>query len=390
MLQHTIKFIQIIAVLGSLASISYYLMCLLAATRFLQERKTSTIPGVGETTPPVSILKPLKGTDPGMYESFRSHCVQDYPKYEILFGINDPEDPAAEIVKRLRTEFPQLSIQLVVCPKDLGPNTKVSNLAQMFPIAQYQFIVVNDSDIRVEADYLRRVIRSLADPKIGMVTCLYSGIPASTLGSRLESLGISTDFSAGVLVAQQVEGGIHFGLGSTLALRRHDLVTIGGFPAFVDYLADDYEIGHRISQLGIQVKLSETVVETFLPAYSLREFLHHQLRWARSVRDSRPSGYLGLGLTFGLAWGLFALASAHAAVWSWTLLGVIVAMRIAVAAVVGSLVLGDRRVLRLLWLLPLRDLIATLLWVASFTGHTVAWRGVAFRLKDGKLDRISP
>jgi ceramide glucosyltransferase len=390
MLQHTIKFIQIIAVIGSLASISYYLMCLLAATRFLQERKKSTIPVVQETTPPVSVLKPLKGTDPGMYESFRSHCVQGYPEYEILFGINDPNDPAAEIVKRLRAEFPQLSIQLVVCPKNLGPNTKVSNLAQMYPGARYQFIVVNDSDIRVEPDYLRRVIRPLADPKIGMVTCLYRGIPASTLGSKLESLGISTDFSAGVLVARQVEGGMHFGLGSTLALRRHDLEAIGGFHAFVDYLADDYEIGHHISQLGIQVKLSETIVETFLPAYSVREFLHHQLRWARSVRDSRTSGYLGLGLTFGLAWGLLTLASAHAAVWSWTLLGVVVAMRIAVAAVVGRLVLGDRRVLRLLWLLPLRDLIATLLWVASFTGHTVAWRGVAFRLKDGKLDRIGP
>ena len=391
MLQHTVKFIQILAVLGSLASIGYYLMCLLAATRFLQERKTSTIPGVEETTtPPVSILKPLKGTDPGMYESFRSHCVQEYPEYEILFGINDADDPAAEIVKRLRTEFPQLSIQLVVCPKNLGPNTKVSNLAQMFPGARYQVVVVNDSDIRVEPDYLRRVIGPLADPKIGMVTCLYRGIPASTLGSKLESLGISTDFSAGVLVARQVEGGVHFGLGSTLALRRHDLEAIGGFQAFVDYLADDYEIGRRISERGIQVKLSETVVETFLPAYSLREFLLHQLRWARSVRDSRPSGYLGLGLTFGLAWGLLTLASADAAVWSWTLLGVVVAMRLVVAVVVGRLLLRDRRVLGLLWLVPLRDLIAALLWVASFAGHTVAWRGVAFRLKNGKLDRISP
>jgi ceramide glucosyltransferase len=389
MLQHTVKFIQILAVLGSLASIGYYLMCLLAAARFLHERNISTTGSLGKT-PPVSILKPLKGTDPGMYESFRSHCVQDYPQYEILFGINDADDPAAEIVKRLRREFPKLSIELVVCPKNLGPNTKVSNLAQMFPSARYELLVINDSDIRVEPDYLRRVIGPLADPKIGMVTCLYRGIPASTLGSKLESLGISTDFSAGVLVARQVESGIHFGLGSTLALRRHDLEAIGGFQAFVDYLADDYEIGHRISELGIQVKLSESVVETFLPAYSLREFLLHQLRWARSVRDSRSSGYLGLGLTFGLAWGLLTLASADAAVWSWTLLGAIMAMRMAVAIVVGRLVLHDRHILRLLWLIPLRDLIAAVLWVASFTGHTVTWRGVAFRLKDGKLDRLSP
>jgi ceramide glucosyltransferase len=228
----------------------------------------------------------------------------------------------------------------------------------------------------------------LADRKVGMVTCLYRGVPAATLGSRLESLGISTDFSAGVLVARQVEGGIHFGLGSTLAFRRHELEAIGGFHAFVDYLADDYEIGRHIAERGLEVKLSETVVETFVPPYSVREFFVHQLRWARSVRDSRPCGYLGLGLTFGLAWSLLTLTFAHSARWAWTLLAVTLAMRMIVASVVGRLVLRDRHVLRLLWLLPLRDLVAMLLWLASFTGHTVTWRGVAFRLKDGKLARI--
>ena len=390
MLQHTAKFIQIIAVLGTFSSIGYYLMCLLSAAKFLRERKTSTVGGSGETTPPVSILKPLKGTDPEMYESLRSHCLQDYPEYEILFGIKDANDPAAEMVNRLKAEFPERAIRLVVCPENLGANTKVSNLAQMLPGARYEFLIVNDSDIRVEPDYLRRVIAPLADPKVGMVTCLYRGVPAGTLGSRLESLGISTDFSAGVLVARQVEGGIRFGLGSTLAFRRHSLEEIGGFHAFVDYLADDYEIGRRIAERGLELKLSETVVETFVPPYSVREFLVHQLRWARSVRDSRPWGYVGLGLTFGLSWGLVALAFAHSAAWAWTLLGATLAMRFVVAIVVGKLVLSDRHVFRLLWLLPLRDLVAALLWIASFTGHTVAWRGVAFRLKDGKLARISP
>jgi ceramide glucosyltransferase len=237
---------------------------------------------------------------------------------------------------------------------------------------------------------LRRVIAPLADPKVGMVTCLYRGIAAGTLGSRLESLGISTDFSPGVLVARQVEGGIRFGLGSTLAFRRHDLEAVGGFQVFVDYLADDYEIGRRMAERGLEVQLSETAVETLVPPYSVRDFFVHQLRWARSVRDSRPWGYLGLGLTFGLAWSLLTLAFAHGATWAWTLLAATLAMRMLVAIVVGHLVLRDRRVLRLLWLLPLRDLIAVLLWFASFTGHTVAWRGVAFRLKDGKLARISP
>ena len=391
MLQHTVKLIQIIAVLGTLSTVGYYLMCLLAAAKFLRERKTSTTGHCSpETPPPVSILKPLKGTDPEMYESLRSHCLQDYPEYEILFGVKDANDPAAEMVARLKVEFPQRFIRLVVCPENLGANTKVSNLAQMLPGARYEFLIVNDSDIRVEPDYLRRVIAPLADPKVGMVTCLYRGVPARTFGSRLESLGISTDFSAGVLVARQVEGGIRFGLGSTLAFRRHDLEAIGGFQAFVDYLADDYEIGRLIAARGLEVKLSEMVVETFVPPYSVREFLLHQLRWARSVRDSRPWGYVGLGLTFGLAWGLLTLAFAHAATWAWTLLATTLAMRIIVAIMVGRAVLRDRNVLRLLWLIPFRDLIAVMLWLASFTGHTVAWRGVAFRLKDGKLAQISP
>jgi len=389
MLQHTVKFIQVIAVLGTFLSIGYYLMCLWAATNFLRERKAS-LTGASDGTPlPVSILKPLKGTDPKMYESLRSHCLQNYPEYEILFGVKDANDPASEMVERLKAEFPQTLIRLVICPENLGANTKVSNLAQMLPGARYDLLIVNDSDIRVETDYLRRITAPLGDPKVGMVTCLYRGVPAGTLGSRLESMGISTDFSAGVLVARQVEGGLRFGLGSTLAFRRHDLEAIGGFQAFVDYLADDYEIGRRIAALGLEVKLSETVVETFVPAYSVREFLLHQLRWARAVRDSRPWGYVGLGLTFGLAWGLMTLAFARAAMWAWMVLAATLAMRMLVAIMVGRVVLRDRHVLRLLWLLPLRDLVAMLLWIASFTGDTVAWRGVIFRLKDGKLARIS-
>ena len=240
-----------------------------------------------------------------MYESFRSHCLQDYPEYEIIFGVSDPADPAIELVERLKQEFPQRAIRLVICSRNLGTNTKVSNLAQMLTQAKYENILVNDSDIRVEPDYLRRVIAPLADNEIGLVTCLYRGIASPTLGSRLESIGISTDFAAGVLTARQLEGGIRFGLGSTLAFRRRDLEAIGGFEAFVDYLADDYEIGKRIAQRGLKVKLSEVVVETFLPAYTLRQFLDHQLRWGRAVRDSRRGGYLGLVLTFGLPWAFW-------------------------------------------------------------------------------------
>jgi ceramide glucosyltransferase len=338
--------------------------------------------------PPVSILKPLKGTDPDIYESFRSHCLQDYPEYEIIFGVSDANDLAIESVKRLQREFPERGIQCVVCPKILGANVKVSNLVQMLAAANYEHLIVNDSDIRVEPDYLRRVIAPLVDESVGMVTCLYRGVAAPTLGSRLEALGISTDFCAGVLVARQLEGGLRFGLGSTLAFRRRDLERIGGFESFVDFLADDYELGRRIAGLGLRVVLSGIVVETHLPAYDLRGFLAHQLRWARGVRDARAGGYIGLVSTYGLMWALLAVIAAHAASWSWAVFGVTAVLRLAVALAVGRSVLHDKQLLKNLWLLPVRDLVAVVVWIASFAGHTVIWRGDRFELKKGRLIRI--
>ena len=373
----------------TVCSTGYYLVCLYSAARFLGERKAAG-EGARPTQPalPVSILKPLRGTDPEMYESLRSHCLQDYPEYEIIFGVSDPADPAMQLVERLKREFPQRAIRVMICAQNLGSNTKVSNLAQMLPQAKYEYILVNDSDIRVQSDYLRRVIAPLADPQVGLVTCLYRGVPNRTLGSRLESLGISTDFAAGVLAARQLEGGIRFGLGSTLAFRRRDLEAIGGFEALADYLADDYEIGRRIAQRGLLVKLSEVVVETFLPAYTLRQFVDHQLRWGRAVRDSRRWGYLGLVLTFGLPWAVLALVFSHGASWTWALLAAATGLRLAIALVVGWSVLRDRQGLGLLALLPLRDLVALLIWFASLVGHTVVWRGDSFRLQNGRLVRI--
>ena len=388
MIHLTVRISQVVAILGCFSSSIYYLLCLWSARAFLRERKAGRGVSPTQALPPVSILKPLKGTDPDIYESFRSHCRQDYPEHEIIFGVSDPDDPAVASVLQLQREFPDRSIRLVVCSNRLGANVKVSNLEQMLSAARYQHLLVNDSDIHVEPDYLRRVMAPLTDERVGMVTCLYRGVPARTLGSRLESLGISTDFCAGVLVARQLEGGLRFGLGSTLAFRRADLERIGGFKSIVDFLADDYELGRRIAGLGLQVMLSDVVVETHLPAYDLRGFLSHQLRWARGVRDSRAGGYIGLVSTYGLMWGLFALIAGGAAPWSWAVLGVTVLLRLAVALAVGSAVLEDRQLLRSLWLLPVRDLAAVLVWIASFAGHTVTWRGDRFELRKGRLIRL--
>ena len=388
MIHSILRAIQIIAAVGIVSSSIYYLLCLWSAATFLRERNAESDPGAEQSSPPISILKPLKGTDPEIYESFRSHCLQDYPEYEIIFGVSDPGDPVIASVQELQAEFPNRRIQLMVCPKILGANVKVSNLAQMVAEARYDHLIVNDSDIRVEPDYLRRVTAPLSDSQVGMVTCLYRGVAGATLGSRLEALGISTDFCPSVLAARQLEGGIRFGLGSTLAFRRAELEKIGGFAPIVDHLADDYELGKRIAGHGLTVTLSEVVVETFLPSYRLQEFFAHQLRWARGVRDARAGGYLGLVFTFGFLWALLALAASEGALWAWTGLSVTLFLRFAVALIVGWEVLQDHQLLKDAWLIPLRDLLAIIVWIASLGGHTVTWRGDRFRLKDGKLTRI--
>ena len=390
MIHSIVRIFQFVAILGCLSSSIYYLICLCSAAVFLRGRETHKSVRPTQTLPPVSILKPLKGVDPDIYQSFRSHCLQDYPEYEIIFGVSDPDDPAVASVQQLQQEFPDRVIQLIISPNKLGANVKVSNLEQMISAARYQYLLVNDSDIRVERDYLCRVIAPLADEHVGMVTCLYRGVAASTMGSRLESLGISTDFCAGVLVARQLESGLRFGLGSTLAFRRADLERIGGFRAIVDFLADDYELGRRIAGLGLKVLLSDVVVETHLPAYDLRGFVAHQLRWGRGVRDSRAGGYIGLVSTYGLMWALLVLIAALAAPWSWAVFGATVLLRLAVALTVGKAVLEDRSLFGHLWLLPVRDLVAVAVWIASFAGHTVTWRGDRFQLKKGRLIRTAP
>lgn len=381
MLLRLSQFPTTVAILGAFCGMGYYLLCLWSARLFMRDNNRQKAVAF---TPPVSILKPLKGTDPDIYEAFHSHCVLDYPEYEIIFGVSDPADNAIELVHQLQREFPDLTIKLIVSEKLLGTNGKVSTLAQMLPHARFEHLIVNDSDIRVDPDYLRRVMAPFADRKVGMVTCLYRGIAGKTLGSKLEAIGISTDFSAGVLAARVLEG-VKFGLGSTLAFPRQALEKIGGFEPLVDYLADDFELGFRIANLGQEVVISDVVVDHHLPDYTFNQFFHHQMRWARSTRDSRKWGYAGVVLTFGVPWAIATVLSSGGHPWAWALLGTALVIRALMALIVGRFILGDRQVTRDLWLIPVRDVVALVFWVVSFAGHTVLWRGDVFVLEDGKL-----
>ena len=375
----------------SLAGLGYYLLALWSARNF-QHQLRRALP---DFQPGVSILKPVKGLDPEMYSSFASHCVQQYQgPYEILFGVSSMDDPAVSAIERLKDEFPQRTIRLVLCPELLGANGKVSNLTQMLSSAQYDYILINDSDIKVSSLYLRRIMGCFQLVKrrggrVGMVTALYRGQARGSIGSRMEALGIATDFIAGVLTARQLEDGIRFGLGSTLAVTRQALEAIGGLEPLVDYLADDYELGARIWHNGFEVVLSGEVVDTFLPAYSFGQFLAHQIRWSRSTRDSRKLGYAGLVFTYGLPWAMCNLVASGASLSSIALLSLTLLARVALALAVGVGVLGDRKVLRDLWLLPARDMVALGIWIWSYAGNTVAWRGQHFSLKDGKMSRLT-
>jgi ceramide glucosyltransferase len=372
----------------ALCGLGYLGLSLWSEAQFLRRRREARAQGSESFTPPISILKPLCGTDRQMYESFRSHCLQDYPQYEIVFGVNSANDAAVADVERLQREFPEHAIRLVVCSEVLGSNRKVSNLTQMLRAAKYDHILINDSDIRVEHDYLRRIVAPMRNERVGMVTALYRAEGGRGISSRMEAVTIATDFAGGVLCAVEIEGGLHFGLGSTLAFPRAAAEAIGGLERLLEYLADDHELGKMISEAGYEVVLSDVVVETFLPEYSFGGMFEHQLRWARTIRDVRKWGYAGVLMTFGLVWAMAAALCAGGAAWSLALLGIVALARFASAWLLCGPILKDRQTMRDLWLVPARDVVGVAIWFASFGGNTIVWRGERFHLKDGRLRRV--
>lgn len=345
----------------------YHVIALAAALRFKNVWLKQDDP-----LPPVSILKPVHGRDPQFYEAIRSHALLDYPEFEILFGLNDPGDAAREDIVRLAAEFPERAIRLVPCERVL-PNGKVAVLAELARQARYPLLVVNDSDIVVASDYLRTVTEPLEAKENGLVTCLYRGRGASW-PARWEALGIATDFAPSVLVARSI-GVSEFALGSTMAMRAADLDRIGGFEVVGDYLADDYQLGRRIRELGYRIVLAPTVVETRLSDDTWRQVWRHQLRWARTIRVSRTAGYFGYVITNASVWATLAAVSG-----GWPVALVCLAVRIMAGVATGVLVLGDQDTARLWFLIPFRDVWGFAVWAASLGGSTVEWRGRTLRL----------
>jgi ceramide glucosyltransferase len=356
------------------AAAAYQVLAIIAV---LSHRRTRSFDG---SVAGVSILKPVYGADPGFYGAIGSHAVQQFENFEILFGIANPDDPARLEIQRLIAEFPRVSIRLMVCPT-VTPNRKVGVLMDLAREARYPALIVNDSDISVPPGYLKDVTAPLADPNIGLVTCLYRA-EAHDWPSRFEALAIATDFAPSTLVAP-LFGVSEFGFGSTLAFRANDLHAIGGFAAIADYLADDYQLGRRLHQLGRKNLVSQVVVSTRMHSGSWRGAWQHQLRWARTIRLSRGGGYAGLPTTFATVW---AIAAACCGLW-WTALALLV-IRLAMAVAGGWFVLRSGDVVKYFYAIPLRDLWGVAVWAAGLFGKTVEWRGRRLRLdRDGRILR---
>lgn len=349
-----------------LPAAAYQLLAVAAALRHLYVRKSDRHRPRANLKWGVSVLKPLSGMDPNTYQAFVSQVEQRYPTFEIIFGVRDPSDPAVVEVEHLQREYPDASIRLITIALDIAGNAKIGVLIELARHAQYPVWVVNDSDIRVDADYLSQVVAPLADPSIGVVTCLYRANPHN-VPAAWEALGIATDFMPSTLVAQLL-GVREFGLGSTLAFRASDLEEAGGFEALSGYLADDYQLAKRITRLGKRALLSTYTVETALGEATWAGIWWHQIRWARTIRSSKGVGYLGLPITHSGVWALVAVFTG-----AWIPALAVLTLRLASAFVTSGLVLQSKLVWAF-WLAPLWDLYAFCVWLTSYAGRTVRWR----------------
>ena len=362
----------------------YYLFSIYAAWRFF---RPSSIPRTA--LPPVTILKPIKGAPPDLYESLASFCRLDYPTFQILCGVRDPNDPAAAIVAKVRHEFPQCDITLVVAPAVIGTNYKVSTLHHLTPQMKYDYLVITDSDVCVTPDYLQAIIPPLTQTETGLVTCVYRGGSRQPLPALLESLMINTTFTTQVVVASQVERPA-YAFGATIALKRTCLDAIGGFARLADYLADDYYLGYLIAQAGYRLRVLPTVVETRPDAGSLRGLFYHQLRWARTQRNCRPGGYISTVVTFGTVWAYVGLLCFWSSVEMTVLSLSVIGVRLLTAALMNTAFLQSRLPRPAILLVLLTDLLSFVVWCASLWGNTVRWREYTFRLqKDGRMVRVS-
>jgi ceramide glucosyltransferase len=382
-------YLLIVSLIGLVSSTVYLLLVVRAARRFEFERRPPSAPD--SELPAVTVLKPLHRLEPQLEQNLESFFLQDYPKFELIFGMRNADDPAAPLVEALRRKYPQVKSRIVLSGEPEYPNAKVFALEKMLAHAEAPYLVITDSDVFVQRNCLREVVAPLLDHSNGVVTCLYRGLNAGGLWSRLEALGMSVEMPSGVLVANMLEG-MKFALGPTMATRTDVLESIGGIASLGQYCADDYILGNLSAAAGKRVVLSHHIVGHVAMNTSARASIMHQVRWMRSTRFSRTAGHVGTGLTYATPFGLLGfMAGLFTHHWQFGLglLAWAILNRMLQAVLIGWRIIRDPLSLKLCWLYPVRDLMGFIVWCASFAGSDIVWRNQRYRLTaGGKMMRV--
>lgn len=380
-------FVLGVALVGTLSSAVFLGLVLLGVVRFRSDARQQlrAIPDDAHL-PPVSVLKPVHGLEAQLKENIESFFRQDYPRYEILFAADEATDPALEVVREVCARYPQIPTRVLVTGA-LWPNPVVHSFHCMAEAAVHEILVTADSDVEVSSTYLREVATPLLDPQVGLVTCVYRGKNAAGFFSALTAIGMSVEMTAGVLVANLLEG-MKFGLGPTIAVRKDSLAKIGGYPAIQDYISNDFAIGNLIAEAGYRVVLSGHIIDHVVNQKSFNRMWQNQLRWAQTTRYSRPKGHFGTGLIFSMPYGLFGLIAAGG-LGHWGLgamfLAIAVLNRLVEAWLAGWMVVRDPQGWRAPWLYPLRDVLGFVVWVASYMNLRYVWRDSRFELKGTRI-----
>lgn len=381
-----LKILLVLGFGGVLTSTIYLVLVFVAALRFRRRSKDAT-----GSTPPVSLLKPLHGVEPGLREYLESFFQLDYPEFEILFCARHESDPGLMLAREVAQKYPHVSARFLTCGEPPWPNARCYSLHKMKPLARHDILAITDSDVCVKPNYLREVIQPFRDEKTGLVTCIYRGLAAQGgFWARLEALGMSVEMTSGVLVAEMLEG-MRFALGPSMAVRKRCVDEIGGFEKLGDYYADDFMLGNLVAAKGNTVVLSHHVIDHCIVNTQFSKSLKHQWNWMKSTRFSRPKGHLGTGLTFGTPYGLIVLVAAAMLDHPWlglAALGWSFIARVLQSATIGRFVVNDKEAIRLAPLYPLRDLMGAVFWLASYTSRRVGWRDDLFELTSQGIVRL--
>src|ERR1700686_760930 len=384
--------LRVIVLVLAAGPLVYYLLSLYCVIEYFSALRNIQPPD-RSFAPPVSILKAVRGVDHDAYENFASYCRLDYPEYELLFAMADRNDPVIPVIGKLQRDFPERRIAFVTDVPRIGENNKVNTLCRLVKEATHDLMVMSDSDVRVDRNYLREVVAPFRDSAVGAVTSFYRCTGGGTLAADLDMLGMCTESVPSALVARRLEGKVQFAYGWTMATTKERLAEIGGWEAMANYHSDDFEMGNRIASKGHRVELMRKPVWMVFPKQKFGEYLRHELRWSIGLRNVRPAGYAGMIFTHGLPWAILAAALAAASGWtaqSVAYIGAYLVLRLGVAYAAGVWGLRDREIAGKLWLAPLRDAISGIVWFAGFFTNKIRWRGLEYRVKNRLLEPVNP